>query len=227
MAIVGPNGTGKSTLLRCINGLLPCQKGRIYLDGHPINRMRGKRIARYLGYVPQNGSNLFPFSVLDMVLLGRYPHRGNDRAGEDIKIAMESLRMLGIEELAMRSLDQISGGQRQKVDIARAIAQEARVLLLDEPTSNLDIMHQLEVMGLLRRLVRDNSMSVVVSVHDLNLASRYADTVVLLNQGRIVAMGDPEWVLSAENIARVYRMKVEVKKLGHGLHIIPIAPLSN
>lgn len=225
MAIVGPNGTGKSTLLRCINGLLPCQQGRIYLDGHPINRLRGKRIARYLGYVPQDASSLFPFSVLDMVLLGRYPHRGHDRTSGDIQIAMEALRMLGIEKLAMRSLDKISGGQRQKVSIARAIAQEARVLLLDEPTSNLDIMHQLEVMGLLRRLVRDNSMSVVVSVHDLNLASRYADTIILLHHGRIVAMGDPEWVLSAENIERVYRMKVEVKKLRHGLHIIPITPL--
>ncbi len=209
-----------------MDGLIRHRKGRIELNGKEIKKMQRKDIAKYMAYVPQSISNIFPFKVFDMVLQGRYPHRHLRHDKKDLEKAFNALRLMGAEDLAMRDFGAISGGQRQKVTMARAIAQEAEVLLLDEPTSNLDIMHQLEVMELLRYLVKQNEISAVVTLHDLNLAAKYADTVILLNQGKIIASGDPCSVLTSENIASVYHVEAVVNSVQDRPHIIPIKPLS-
>jgi iron complex transport system ATP-binding protein len=162
-----------------------------------------------------------------MVLLGRYPYLNGHIGNRDLEKAFKALGLMGIEDLAMKDFRAISGGQHQKATIARAIAQEAEVLLLDEPTSNLDIRHQLEVMDLLQRLVKTNTLSAIITMHDLNLAARYADTVIVLDRGRIVASGDPSTALVPETIASVYRVVVEVGSVRNKPHIIPLEALSD
>jgi iron complex transport system ATP-binding protein len=226
VVLVGPNGAGKSTLLKCINGLLRYQKGIITLNGKSIKKMHRKEIAQYMAYVPQNTLFVFPFTAIDMVLQGRYPYSNGHRRKQDIEKAVKALRHTGAEDLAMRNFDSLSGGQQQKVIIARAIAQEAEILLLDEPTSSLDIMHQLEVMELLRYMVSKDNLSAIISMHDLNLASRYADKVIMLEKGKIVAAGWPESVLTPENIASVYNVEAAVESIKNRPHIIPLKTLS-
>lgn len=222
LALVGPNGTGKSTLIKCINGLLEPQKGSIILDNRNIREMTRKEVAQYIGYVPQSYGNIFEITVFDMVLLGRKPHSKWRSSREDKIFTLKSLQLLGIENLAMRNFNEISGGQQQKVIIARALAQEAEVLLFDEPTSNLDIKHQLQVMELVSNLVGCMDISLIVSVHDLNLAARYADRIVMLKEGRIVTAGKPAAVLTVDNIKLVYDVNVEVKKENGRPYIIPL-----
>ncbi len=225
LALLGPNGAGKSTLLKCIDGLLRPQRGNIELGGRAIHDLNRKAIARLMAYVPQSTGELFPFKVIDMVLLGRHPHRNGYVGNKDLEKAINALKMMGIEDLAMKDFGAISGGQQQKVTIARALAQEAEVLLLDEPTSNLDIRHQLEVMDLLKHLVTTNTLSTIVTMHDLNLAARYADTIIVLARGRIVALGDPSTALIPETIASVYRVEADVRYVQGKPYIIPMKPL--
>ena len=229
LALTGPNGAGKSTLLKCVNGLLRPQKGSVRLNGRAIGEMRGKEIARTMAYVPQTVGNTFPFKVIDMVLQGRYPHRKGRARGDDqdLEKAFRALWLMGAEDLAMKDFGAISGGQRQKATIARAIAQEAKILLLDEPTSNLDIRCRLETMDLLRELVKTKDLSAIVSLHDLNLAARYADKLVMLEKGRIFAAGDPATVLTPETIAAAYQVDVEVGVVQGRPHIVPLRPLSD
>ncbi len=225
LALLGPNGAGKSTLLKCIDGLLRPQKGSIELNGRPIRSLHRKAIARRIAYMPQASGEIFPFKVIDMVLLGRYPHGNGHTGNKDLEKAFKALGRMRIEDLAMKDFGAISGGQQQKVTIARAIAQEAEVLLLDEPTSNLDIRHQLEVMELLRHLVKTNSLSAIITMHDLNLAARYADTVIVLDQGRIIASGEPSLTLTPDTIASVYGVAAEVTSIRNKPHIIVLNPL--
>ena len=227
LAVIGPNGAGKSTLLKCIDGLLRYRQGRIDLNGKAINKMHRKQIARHVAYVAQTVSNVFPFKVFDVVLQGRYHHGNYRRRKTDLEKAYNALRRMGVDDLAMRDFGAISGGQRQKVTIARALAQESGILLLDEPTSNLDILHQLEVMEIIRRLVKKNSISVIISIHDLNLASRYADKIIMLKQGKITAAGNPFSVLTPENIASVYHVDVIVEEVLDRPHIVPLKPILN
>ena len=226
LGIVGPNGTGKSTLIRCIDQILKPQQGTILLDENDITTMNRMEIARKMGYVPQSTTRVFPASVVDTVLMGRRPHLGWKSSEEDMDKVLEILELLGIVEFAMRDFNEISGGQQQKVLIARALAQEADILLLDEPTSNLDIRHQLEVMEILKDIVRNKGISAVMAIHDLNLASRYTDQILMMNGGRIFAAGDPPSVLTVENIKRVYGVEVLVKSDGERPYIIPIRPIN-
>jgi iron complex transport system ATP-binding protein len=225
LAIVGPNGAGKSTLLKCIDGLLKFQKGSISLDGKDIKSMSRSEIAKHIGYVPQTSEHIFPFTVFDMVLLGRRSHLNWRNSKGDILNALKMLQLLNIEDLAMKNFNEVSGGQQQKVIIARALAQEAEVLLLDEPTSNLDILHQLEVMELIKSLVIDIGIAAIISVHDLNLASTYSDKVIMLKQGKIVAAGDPFSVFTPENIGSVYGVEVAVRNERGRPYIVPLRPL--
>ncbi len=225
LGIVGPNGAGKSTLIRCIDRILVPQHGTVLLDGQEMKQMSSMEIAKKIGYVPQSISNTFPATVFDTVLMGRRPHLGWRSSEEDIDTVLEVLTMLKIKYLAMRDFNEISGGQQQKVLIARALAQDAEILLLDEPTSNLDIRHQLEVMEILTKLVRKKGLSVMMAIHDLNLASRYSDRIILLNGGSIRDAGDPVSVLTAENIRSVYSAEVIVKHEAGKPYIIPIRSL--
>ena len=225
IGIVGPNGAGKSTLIRCIDRILTPRGGTILLDETDISNMTRMEIAKRMGYVPQTTTRVFPATVFDTVLMGRRPHLGWKSSEEDVDKVLEILELLGIMEFAMRDFNEISGGQQQKVLIARALAQEADILLLDEPTSNLDIRHQLEVMEIMTNIVHKKKISAVMAIHDLNLAARYTTRILMLNGGRIFAAGNPESVLTEENIRRAYGVEALVKSDGERPYIIPVRPV--
>ena len=227
LGVIGPNGSGKSTLIQCIDGLLKPKNGSILLDGTDIKGISRREMAKKVGYVPQTSSrSFFPSTVLDTVLMGRRPHLGWRSTGTDVKKAIKVLRLMGIEDLAMNDINQLSGGQQQKVLIARALAQEPSVLLLDEPTSNLDIKHQLEVVEIIREMVMERDISAIMAVHDLNLASKYTDRIIMMKEGNIVDQGTPSEVLTPENIRSVYGVVAEVINNNGGKpHIIPVKSL--
>jgi len=225
VSIVGRNGAGKSTLLKCMNRILQSYKGTILLDEQSIESMKIKEVARRMAYLPQTGEHDFPITVFDMVLMGRYPHVAWSLNEHDKNYVWQILEMMGLEELAIRDFRHISGGQQQQVLIARALAQQADVFLLDEPTSNLDIRHQLEVMEVLKKLVKESNILTIISIHDLNLAARYADWVIMINQGGIHAAGKPGEVFTAENIQQVYGVEAKTITASNKIHIIPIRPL--
>ena len=227
LGVVGPNGAGKSTLIRCIDRILKPQRGSILLDGRDINEMRLMELAKRMGYVPQSTSQIFPATVFDTVLMGRRPHLGWRSSEKDEEKVLDVLQMLNIEILAMRDINELSGGQQQKVFIARALVQEPDVLLLDEPTSNLDIRHQLEVMEIITSIVREKKISAIMAIHDLNLASRYADRIVMLNGGTIIDAGDPSSVLTPENIKQVYGVEAVVRNESERPFIVPIRPVKS
>ncbi len=210
VCILGPNGVGKSTLLHAINRLQVPSEGRVLIDGDDASKMGRREIARRVAYIPQASDEAFSMSVLDAVLMGRHPVSSFSTKREDLRIAGRCLRMLGIEDLAGRRFDGLSSGQRQKVMIARGLAQEARIVLLDEPTSNLDLRHQLDVMRLMRDIAASESIVIVAVCHDINLAARYADRIVLLSDGRVKADGTPSEVITQENIRDVYGLECDI-----------------
>ncbi|MEM2098598.1 MAG: ABC transporter ATP-binding protein [Candidatus Bathyarchaeia archaeon] len=226
LGIIGPNGSGKTTLLKCINKILEPKQGRILLDEKEIKKMSRLEVAKHIGYVPQSTiANSTALSVFEAVLMGRRPHFTWQSSEKDAEKAWETLRMLNIEHLALRDFYELSGGEQQRVLIARAIAQEAKVLLLDEPTSNLDIKYQLEVMDLARKLVKEQKLAAIIAIHDLNLASRFCDKIVAMKNGKIFAVGDANSVMTPENVSAVYGVEVLVKYNNNLPYIIPIAPL--
>lgn len=225
-AIVGPNGSGKSTLLRCLAHVLRPRQGVIFLDGKDAAGISPGELARKLGYVPQAMAEVFPFTVLETVLMGRKPHLKWGVTKRDLEIVGRVLRYLGIQDLAERYLDQLSGGQRQKVLLARALAQDPEVLLLDEPTSSLDIRHQLEVLELIKDMAQLQKRTVVMVMHDLNLAARFSDRLIMLRDGGIFAAGGPKAVLSAENISAVYGVEAVVTDGEYGPYMFPVRPVA-
>ena len=227
LGIVGPNGAGKSTLLRCIDRILKPQRGSILLDGQEIKEMSRMEIARRMGYVPQTSTRVFPATVFDTVLMGRRPHLGWRSNEQDVEKVLEVLKLLDIVEFALRDFNEISGGQQQKVLIARALAQEADILLLDEPTSNLDIRHQLEAMDIIKKLVKEKGISAIMAIHDLNLGSRYSDRIIMLNGGTIIDAGNPASVLTPENIKQVYGVEAVVRNESGRPYIVPISPIKS
>jgi len=225
LGVVGPNGAGKSTLIRCIDRILRPRHGSILLDGQDIKEMSLMELAKKMGYIPQTTAQVFPATVFDTVLMGRRPHQGWRSSEKDTEKVLEMLQMLNIEEFAMRDINELSGGQQQKVFIARALTQEPEILLLDEPTSNLDIRHQLEVMDIIKNIVSEKGISAIMAIHDLNLAIRYADRIVMMNSGKIFSAGDPALALTAENIEHVYGVEVKVSNHDGHPYIVPIRPV--
>ncbi|MCC7565608.1 MAG: ABC transporter ATP-binding protein [Methanomicrobiaceae archaeon] len=203
LGLVGPNGSGKTTLLKCIDRILH-PEGSVLLDGTDVGSMSRQELARSFAYVPQSSQGMLAGTVFDAILLGRRPHIGWGVGEEEIEKVHGVMELLGIEELALRDFAEISGGERQKVLIARALCQEPKVLLLDEPTSNLDLRHQIEVMETIRGLADRQHLSVVMAIHDLNLAARFCDTLLMLKSGEIFAAGDPVSLLTPETIRAVY-----------------------
>jgi iron complex transport system ATP-binding protein len=210
LSIVGPNGSGKSTLLKCINRILKTKQNTVLIDGKDVTTLSLKELSKIMGYVPQSSASTFPFTVFDVVLMGRKPYIHWNLSDRDSEIVAEMLDFLGIGELSMRHFNELSGGEQQKVIIARALAQEPQILLLDEPTSSLDIKHQLEILCMLKSLTQSKERLVIVSMHDLNLASRFSDKILMLKKGSIYAMGTPEEVLTEESIEGVYGIKANV-----------------
>lgn len=210
VTIVGPNGSGKSTLLKCINRILKTKQNTILIDDQDTSKLNLKELSKLLGFVPQTSTSTFPFTVFDVVMMGRKPYIHWNIGERDNDIVAQMLEFLGISHLAMRQFPELSGGEQQKVIIARALAQQPQILLLDEPTSSLDIKHQLEILCILKGLAQSKERSVIVTMHDLNLASRFSDRMLMLKSGSIYAMGNPEDVLTAKNIEAVYGIKADV-----------------
>ncbi|UJJ29995.1 heme ABC transporter ATP-binding protein [Halopseudomonas maritima] len=204
--IIGPNGCGKSTLLRALAGLLKPQAGQVLLDGRALARHGARELAKRLGLLPQSSSAPAGISVADLVARGRFPHQGLLRqwSAEDAAAVSEALRLTDLTTLAERPVAQLSGGQRQRVWLALVLAQQPQLLLLDEPTTYLDIAHQYDVLELCRRLNREAGRTLVLVLHDLNQAARYADHMVAMQQGRVVAAGTPAQVLQPALIRRVF-----------------------
>ncbi|WP_297499054.1 ABC transporter ATP-binding protein [Thermococcus sp.] len=208
LAILGPNGAGKSTLLRCLAGILKC--GGVRILDRPVTDYKPNELARLLAYVPQRISAGF-MTVFDTVLLGRRAYMGLTPSKEDIAVVDSILKRLGIGDLALKRANEISGGELQKVSIARALAQEPKILLMDEPTNNLDLKSQLEVMRLAREFARDGGLSIVV-MHDVNLAIRFAGRFIFMKDGKVMADGGLE-VLSEELFETVYGVRVEIEEI--------------
>ncbi len=211
VGVVGPNGAGKTTLLRALSGILRCREGVVRLDGTDVDRLSSRQVAAAVALVPQIAPYTHGFNVVELVLMGRYPHLGPFRieGREDNRIARDAMRLTETEQFADRTLDTLSGGERQRVFIARALTQQPRVLLLDEPTTNLDVLHQLKVLDVVRRLV-DDGLAAVAAIHDLNMAARYCDRLVLLSGGRVLAEGPPERVLSPETMETAFGVRAAV-----------------
>jgi len=209
VGLIGPNGAGKTTLVKAISGLLSGPKGAITLLKRPLARIPAREVARIVAQVPQITALDFPFTVKQIVLMGRNPHlsRFEIETEKDRRIAEQAMKRTQTLDLADRLIGTLSGGERQRVLIARALTQEPRLLLLDEPTANLDIQHQMSVLELVQDLVREDGLGAVAAVHDLELAARFCDRLVLMHQGTVLAEGTPERVLSPENLRAAYRVE--------------------
>ncbi len=211
-AVVGPNGCGKSTLLRSLARLMKPRAGAIYLDGDAISGLPTREVARRLGILPQSPAAPEGLTIWELAAQGRYPHQSwlSQWSKDDERAVEKALETTGVTDFADRPLDTLSGGQRQRAWISMALAQETETLLLDEPTTFLDIAHQLEVLQLLRRLNRDEGRTVVMVLHDLNNASRYADHIIAMRDGKVSASGTPEHVIEPKLLREVFDIETEV-----------------
>ena len=217
LGVIGPNGSGKSSLLKLLAKLVRPQEGAIRLFGVELETMSRESIARQVAYMPQDLSYDFPFSVLDMVLMGRFPYRRGgfwDLVGweqqEDLAAAEEAMGQTDVSHLAHRMIDTLSAGERQRVLLARALAQAPRVLMLDEPTAHLDLNHQLDVCRILKRIHAQLQMTVLLVSHDINLASQYCDRILVMKQGAVVCIGPPQDVIHPRILSQVYGCQVLV-----------------
>ncbi|WP_326591767.1 ABC transporter ATP-binding protein [Streptomyces sp. NBC_01294] len=210
--IVGPNACGKSTLLRALSRMLKPSAGRVLLDGQAIGSMPAKKVAKTLGLLPQSSIAPDGITVADLVSRGRYPHQGLLRqwSAEDERVVNESMASTGVAELADRAVDELSGGQRQRVWIAMALAQQTPLLLLDEPTTYLDIQHQIDVLDLCAELHEEQGRTLVAVLHDLNHAARYATHLIAMRGGEVVAEGPPAEVVTAELVEKVFGLRCQI-----------------
>lgn len=210
VSIIGPNGSGKTTFIKCINKILKPKRGSVKLNGEDLYLMKQEDIAKKIAYVPQMTNDFFSGTVMDLVIMGRKPYINWNISDEDVKIVLDILDSMDIIHLADKFYSELSGGQKQKVLIARALAQDTDIYLLDEPISFLDIKNQIEVMQMSRELAKRGKIVIIV-VHDLNMAMKYSDKILLLENGSVIAQGKPKDVLTQENIKKVYDVNVDIK----------------
>ena len=210
--IIGPNGSGKTTLIKALAGLLPISNGRISIDGRPLRQYKKKELARLIAYVSQSIADDSPFTVSEMVLMGRSPYLGvlGVEGETDLALARQAIEYAGLTHLADRPVSRLSGGERQRAQIARAICQRPQVILLDEPTAALDMAHQVRMMEILAGLRAERETTVVMVSHDINLAAMYADRLLLLVDGRIAACGPPEAVINTDVLSKAYGCPLRV-----------------
>ncbi len=208
VAILGTNGAGKTTLLKTLNRILKYQAGNIYIQGQDIRNLSKKKLAQIIGYVPQS-SQFADITVFDAILLGRRPYIIWEATRQDLEVVEHALDELELNDFALRPVTQLSGGETQKVTIARILAQEPQVLLFDEPTSNLDIKNQIDVMKTIEQIVSGKQVTAIVTMHDLNLAVRFANKFIMLKEGKIFAAGGKE-ILTSSNIRHVYGISAAI-----------------
>ncbi len=227
VALVGPNGSGKTTLLRAVLGIVPLASGECRILGRPLSQWVRNDLAKAVGVVTQQEERVFPLKVSQSVALGRYPHLAPlaPLGEEDVAAVERAMSLCDVNHLADRSTDTLSGGEWQRVRVARALAQQPTLMVLDEPTSELDIRHEMEVFELVKRLAQQEGMGLLVITHHLNLAGRYASELVLLSRGQVAARGRPSEVLTADNIERVFGWPVTIQRLADGApQVIPLTP---
>jgi iron complex transport system ATP-binding protein len=212
VGVIGPNGSGKTTLLKILYRLLVPQQGEVFFELVPMKKMERGDIAKRIAVVAQETQLLFPFSVLETVLMGRSPYLGHlmFESEKDLEIAKKAMAWTNILPFSERPMDELSGGERKRVFIARALAQESEVILLDEPTANLDIHHQIEFLDLILNLNRERGLTIAMASHDMNIASEFCDRLILLQEGRVFKIGTPREVVTKENIESVYGCEVWV-----------------
>ena len=220
-ALLGPNGSGKSTLVKAIAGVHRAQSGTVAVEGRRTSSLGRRELAKVVGYVPQAGDAPFDLTVREAVMLGRTPHFGIAPRAEDRARVEDAISRMGLEDIAERSMSELSGGQAQRALIARALAQDTRVLLLDEPTSALDLRYQIETLQLVRQITREEGISALIAIHDLNHAARYCDQIVVLHGGRLVADGSPAEALQASVLRTVYEVDVQVETREDGVEVRP------
>lgn len=223
IAVLGNNGAGKSTLIKCLNHILTPQNGSVCVNGKDIRKFKRNDIAKNMAYVAQRNIG-DRFTVFDSVLLGRKPYIRFEPRQEDLDITKSVIKRMGMEDFALRYVDELSGGELQKVMLARALAQQPRILLLDEPTSNLDLRNQYEVLAAVREISTKEKISVIIVIHDLNLALRYSDRFLLIKDSKVYAYGGKE-VMTPENISAVYGMPVAVETVKGMPTVIPMPEL--
>lgn len=213
LGIIGPNGAGKTTLLKIMTGVKQPSSGKVMLNNRNINDFSRKEIAKIMAVVPQNAFIPSLFMVEDVVLMGRYSHQRNRfyTTKEDIAICEEVMRKTDTIAFRHRQMNELSGGERQRVIIARSLAQQPKILLLDEPTANLDIKHQMKILTLIKTLVQQDGITAIMVIHDLNLAARFCDRLILLSNQKIYTQGRPEEVLMAQNLAKTYEVKTKLQ----------------
>jgi len=217
ISIVGPNGSGKSTMLKCLDNIIQPGSGEVTLDHKNIFDFKTNELARKIAYVAQSENATFPASVFDTILLGRKPFIEWSPLNSDLKIVAEMIKKLDLDQISLKNINKLSGGQRQRVFIARALAQQPEILLLDEPTANLDLKHQLEVLKILKHLSKQG-ITVIIAIHDLNLALQFSDRFVLLKSGELFASGGKE-IISQPTIEKLYDIEVKIIE-DHGQFII-------
>jgi len=210
VALLGANGAGKTTLIRAINSAVATETGKIVLDGKTIDSLSRREIAKKIAVVAQENETKFPLTVLEFVLAGRFVHGGafGWETDKDIRIAERVLAECDLADFRDRLMNELSGGERQRVVLARALAVESEILMLDEPTANIDLAHQALMFRLVRTRCRENNCSAIVITHDLNLAAEFADKIVLLKDGKVFAQGEPREVLTMENLQSVFAVNV-------------------
>jgi len=226
VSILGPNGVGKSTLIHCINKILKPTRGCVMLDGEDVKDISVKEMAKKVGYVPYMANDTFPLTVVDTVLMGRHPYSSWGSLNDDLDAVYDALRSLGISHLSMRIFNELSAGQHQKVVLARGIVQEPKILLLDEPTSNLDVRHQMEVTALLKKLAVEKGILILMISHDINIAAKYSDEIIMMHGGMIYATGTPKEVITPENLGTVYGVECDVIDCDGHPHVILKEPLA-
>jgi len=228
VALLGENGSGKSTLLKLIARIFRPDAGELLLDGCPLSQYPRRETARRIAYVPQSAELVFPIRSLDLVLQGRAPHNSGfaTDAPSDRGLALEAMRSCDVEALASRDASTLSGGEKRRVFLARALAQEAEIWLLDEPTSGLDPRHRLEFLETLSRVHRERKTTVLFVTHEIDLAATLSDRVILLRRGKALAQGSPSEAITAETLARAFDVetRVEVDSTGRR-HFVPVAPI--
>ncbi|MBP1908221.1 ABC transporter ATP-binding protein [Methanolobus bombayensis] len=220
LSILGPNGVGKTTLLKCMNAILKPKRGTVLIEDEDVLKLEQIEIARRLGYVPQRCEPA-RLTAFDAILLGRMPHMKWNISTEDVMIVEDTIKKLSLDDMALRYIDEMSGGELQKVGIARAIAQNPKLLLLDEPTSSLDLKNQLEILDTVKEVVRKENVSAIMTMHDLNLAFRYSDKFLFLKNGTIFAAGNMEDI-TPDIIREVYGVPVTIQNFQDVSVVIPV-----
>lgn len=210
VSILGPNGVGKSTFIHCINKILTPTGGSVFIDDLDVKEIPIKEIAKNIGYVPYSSNDTFSLTVVDTVLMGRHPHSKWNSMKEDLAKVYDTLKLLGISKLAMRRFNELSAGQHQKVMLARGLVQEPKILLLDEPTSNLDVRHQLDVTKILKRMSEEKQILIIMISHDINIAAKFSDEIIMMHEGSVYAVGKPEDVITSDNLRVVYGVESDV-----------------